>query len=71
MQEADLYQPILARQPGPPPIALRVGIKNHNSISEGVPQGTVRAETYVLLSVLPDELRARVELCIQALIAGR
>ena len=71
-QRVDLFQPLIADKVGAPPIVLRVGVLNHNSISEGVPQGgLVKPEAYVLLSVLPDDLRRRVELAIQALIAGR
>ena len=71
MQRVDLYQPIVADKPGLPPLAIRVGIISATSISEGVPSGQPRAETYVLLSALPEELRRRVELACQAIIAGR
>jgi hypothetical protein len=71
MQQVDLYGPIMNTRHGPPPLAIRVGCRNQNSISEGVPNGQVKAETYVLLSALPEELRRRVELAVQALIAGR
>ncbi len=71
-QRVDLFQPMIADKVGAPPIALRVGVLNNNSISEGVPQGgQVKAETYVLLSALPEELRRRVELAVQMLIAAR
>lgn len=70
-QRVDLYQPIVASQGGPAPLALRVGVPNQNSISEGVPAGGLRGETYVLLSALPEELRRRVELAVQALLSGR
>lgn len=69
-QQVNLYQPMIANQGGPAPLALRVGVPNHNSISEGVPTGGLRVETYVLLSALPDELKRRVELAIQMLIAA-
>jgi len=70
-QQVDLYQPMIAVQAGPAPIALRVGVPNHNSISEGVPSGGLRVEQYVLLSALPEELRRRVELAVQMMIAAR
>lgn len=71
MQKVNLFQPLLAAQGGAPPLVLRVGVPNQNSISEGVPAGgQVRAEAYVLLSALPEDLRRRVELAVQALIAG-
>jgi hypothetical protein len=71
-QRVDLFQPMIADKVGAPPLVLRVGVLNHNSISEGVPQGgTVRAESYVLMSALPEELRRRVELAVQVLIANR
>lgn len=67
-QRADLYQPIIATRPGPAPLTLRIGVLNHDSMSEGVPSGgTVKGETYVLLSALPEELRRRVHLAVQAL----
>lgn len=69
-QRVDLYAPMLAQR-GPAPLALRVGVANPNSISEGVPSNVVKIETYVLLSALPVELRNKVELAVQALIAGR
>lgn len=69
-QHVDLYAPIVARHPSPP-LAIRVGVANQNSISEGVPVGTLRAETYVLLSALPEELRRRVELAVQALVSSQ
>lgn len=70
-QKADLYQPIIAANAGPAPLTLRVGVVNNSSLSEGVPTGTLKGETYVLLSALPDELRRRVELAVQALLTGR
>lgn len=69
-QGVDLYRPIVGTQAGPAPIVLRVGVRNQQSISEGVPVGTLRAEAYVMLSALPEELRRRVELAVQALVAG-
>jgi hypothetical protein len=71
-QRVDLFQPLLADKPGACPIALRVGVPNQNSISEGVPSGgQFRVENYVLLSALPEELRRRVELAVQLLISQR
>lgn len=70
MQKVDLYQPIVAASAGPAPLAIRVGVQNQNSISEGVPSGGMKAETYVLLSALPEELRRRVELAVQMLVSG-
>lgn len=70
-QRIDLFQPLVAIQGGPAPIAIRVGIPNQNSISEGVPAGGHRVENYVCLSALPEELRRRVELAVQALLSGR
>lgn len=71
-QRVDLYQPMIATKAGPAPLTLRVGVINNDSISEGVPSGgQVKAESYVLLSALPEDLRRRVELAVQMLIAGR
>ena len=71
-QRVNLYQPLIADRDGPPPIVLRVGVLNRNSMSEGVPMGgIVKAESYVLLSALPEEIRRRVELAVQAIITAR
>ena len=71
MQRVNLYQPLLADKHGAPPLVLRVGVPNQTSISEGVPGNQLRAESYVLLSALPEELRRRVELAVQVLASGR
>jgi len=69
-QNVDLYQPIIAT-PGAPPLAIRVGVPQQASMSGGVPGASLKAETYVLLSALPEELRRRVELAVTALITAR
>ena len=69
-QKVELYHPIVAASGRRPPLALRIGIPQTDSISEGVPAGGFRAETYVLLSALPEELRRRVELAVQTLITS-
>lgn len=70
-QRVDLFQPIIATQPGPQPLALRVGVPNATSVSEGVPSGRLKIETYVLLSSLPAELQQRVQLAVEVMLAGR
>jgi len=72
VQKVDLLQPIMHTRLGAPPIALRIGTTPSNmSLQEGPQQGTVKVETYVLLSALPTDLQERVKLAIQVLIAGR
>jgi hypothetical protein len=72
MQRVNLFEPMVADLGGAAPVVVRVGVPNNNSISEGVPQGgQFKAEAYVLLSALPEELRRRVELAVQCMIAGR
>lgn len=66
-QRVDLYAPMEAARVGPPPLVLRVIVTpNADSVVGGVPMANRRAEPYVLLSALPDELRQRVELAVQA-----
>lgn len=66
-QRVDLYAPMEAAQPGPPPLVLRVVVTpNVDGVVGGVPMSNRRVEPYVLLSSLPDEIRQRVELAIQA-----
>lgn len=72
LQQVDLYLPIVASRPGPPPLTLRVGVKpNTGSTMDGPQQGTVISEVYVLLSALPTEMQERIKLACQAVIAGR
>jgi hypothetical protein len=70
-QRVDLYQPLIADKAGPAPLVLRVGVSNPVTVTEGPISSALKAETYVLLSALPVELRKRVELAVQVLIAGR
>lgn len=68
MQRIDLYQPIVHTRVGAPPMAIRVGVMRSNEeTAGGLVEGSLRAETYVLLSALPEELRERVRTAIQAL----
>jgi hypothetical protein len=60
-----------ANRIGPPPVVLRVVVTPNNAeLAGGVPMSPTRGETYVLMSALPEELRRRVELAVQARIAG-
>jgi hypothetical protein len=68
---ANLYQPIVA-DAGPPPVVVRIVVPASNQMmSAGVPVASQKVEPYVLLSALPEDLRRRVELAVQALIAAR
>lgn len=68
IQRIDPYQPIAANRVGPAPLTISMIITPNNaSMVGGVPQSAQRRETYVLLSALPDELRERVKLAVQAL----
>jgi len=70
-QKVDLYQPLVATRVGAPPLVLRAVVTpNVGNMVGGVPQSTTKIENYVLLSALPEELRRRVELAVQALITG-
>jgi hypothetical protein len=68
----DLYQPLVANRVGPPPVAIRAIVTPHTAgLVEGVPASTTRGEVYVLLSILPPELRRRVELAVQTVTQGQ
>ena len=70
-QQIDLYAPIVANRQGSAPLTLRVGTyPNAGYSSSGQVSAGLKIEQYVLLSALPTELRAKVELAIQALISG-
>ena len=43
---------------------------NSNYIGGGVPQTSMTAEDYVLVSSLPRELQERIKVAIEALVAG-
>lgn len=71
-QKVDLYRPIASARVGAPPIVIRVNVTySADSFAGGVPSSSVRSEPYVLLSALPEELRNRVALAVQALVAGQ
>lgn len=71
MNAADLYQPILAARTGASPLVIRVVTQpsNQNMVG-GVPASSQKVEAYVLLSALPDDLKRRVELAVQMILAG-
>ncbi len=70
--KVDVYQPIEAVRIGPPPLVIRVLVTTSaDNFVGGVPASHTRSEPYVLLSALPEELRKRVALAVQALVAGR
>lgn len=69
-QKVNIYAPFVSDRVGHPPLVIRVGVQSSaDNYVGGVPMG-MKAEAYILLSALPEELRARVELAVQALIAG-
>jgi hypothetical protein len=71
MNTADIYQPIVATSMGTAPITLRViTTPNNMEYVGGVPSTATRAETYVLYSALPDDLKERVRVAVQALITA-
>ncbi len=71
-QKLNLYdQPFVADRKGSPPLTITCTVlHNVDAIVGGVPASAQKNEVYVLLSSLPDELRARVVTAVQMLIAG-
>lgn len=69
-QKVNPYQPMISEKVGPSPVIMKVGMPVQMAVSEGVPVGSLKVETYVRLSALPEELRLRVETAIQFLSAG-
>lgn len=68
---ANLFQPIRATTIGPPPVVLRAIVTTNNDyVVGGMPEAQLKAESYVLLSVLPKELQERVKTAVQAIISG-
>jgi len=72
MQSVDLYKPFINSRIGPAPLTLRVGVTPSNDmIAGGVQENAIKAETYVLISALPQELRERINMAVLALVSGR
>lgn len=70
-QRVNLFEPMIASRKGPPPIALKVGVHPDQIYTMGGTVNTqLKVETYVLLSVLPADLRLKVENAIAALSSG-
>lgn len=62
----NLYDIIPAHKVGPAPLYIKTQITPTNvGLVEGVPSKSTKYEYYVLLSILPEELRKRVELAVQ------
>lgn len=71
MQKIDLYQPIESASVGSPPLVVNVQVtKTADHVMGGVPQSQTRVESYVLLSALPEEIKRRVIMAVQALQSG-
>ena len=70
-QKVNLYAPIVASQKGQPPLILKVGVQPQDIMTVGGSMSSPpKIESYVLLSALPEEIRRRVETCVQAIVAG-
>jgi hypothetical protein len=68
---ANLYNPIFASTQGPAPLVIRAVVSNNNVyIGGGVPQTSLTAEDYVLVSSLPKEIQERIKVAIQAIVSG-
>lgn len=69
MQTIDLYQPIAGAGPAPLVIRALVTPRTEHMVG-GVPPNQTKVENYVLLSAMPDELKRRIEMAVQALLSG-
>lgn len=68
----DLYKPIEAVPGQLAPLVLRaVTQPRMEEIAGGVASSAARAHSYVLLEALPEDLRRRIQLAVQTIIAGR
>jgi len=71
MQTIDPKQPIVFVSHAAP-MVMCVNVPNPNyGMNIGVPAGGFHREYYVCLSMLPAELRSRVETAIQAIVSGQ
>lgn len=69
-QVVDLTEPIAGLPGQAPPVVIDAFIQSNNEIAGGVPSSHTRRESYVLYSALPDELKRRIEMAVQALAAA-
>jgi hypothetical protein len=70
-QKINIFAPIMADKVGPAPVVINALITpNKSGYAECVPGNQQKIEQYVLLSVLPEELRRRVELAVQTLLTA-
>ena len=69
MQRVKLYeQPVMAEEVGRPPLTISVITQNSREETVSGPMNTsMKQHTYILYDVLPDELKRRVKLAIDAL----
>ncbi len=68
IQVIDPYRSLYKRANVPPPLTMVLNSTNGaEGYMQGVPPSMGRPEVYVCLSALPDELRNRVTLAVQAL----
>ena len=71
IQRVNLFAPMMASQKGQPPLVLKVGVQPQDIMTVGGSMSSPpKVESYVLLSALPEEIRRRVETCVQAIVAG-
>ena len=70
-QKVDLFKPILALHPAPAPIAIKIGVMPQYLYTQGGTSSSVpRAELYVRVSALPEEMQARVKSAIDVIAAS-
>lgn len=70
-QIVDLLSPIISSRKGQKPIFINVGIQPADALTEGGPMVLpIKNEVFVCLSVLPEDLRKRVETAIHALTSS-
>lgn len=69
--QADINKPIYSTVVGRAPLVIRAVTTSSNTLMVGGSSAvSQKVETYVLLSALPEELRQRVELAVQALVTA-
>jgi hypothetical protein len=70
-QSVDLFSPILSSRKGKPPILIKVGVQDQAVYTiEGPQASPIKAEHYVLMSALPDDLKKKVENAIQMITSS-
>lgn len=69
--QADIFSQVISNRKGHKPLFINVGIQPTDTLTESGPMTLpIKNEVYVCLSLLPDDLKKKVETAIHALMSS-